>query len=96
MKNNDEICRTINIKSDGKKYSIRYRLNKNILYFTDKYGGSIAFVKSNSGLSIFVDDKYSEKILEKDFSTLIINSYKLAPEQIKIFVNWYFKGIYKL
>ena len=96
MEKNDEISRTINIKLNGKKYSIRYRLNKDVLYFTDKDGGSIGFVKKGNNLSIFVDDNYSKKMWKKYPLTVGINAYTLAPKQMEIFFNWYFEGIYKL
>ena len=81
--------RNIKLEFEGEKYDIEYKQTKNTLYFNDKNGASIGFVKSKGSLSVFVDDKYSNpKMWEKYPRIKGTNAYTLAPEQIKIFIEW--------
>ena len=81
--------KNINLKYNGKKYDIEYKRTKNVLYFNDKNGASIGFVKVRGSLSVFVNDKYSNPKMWKKYPNLKgTNAYTLAPEQIKIFIDW--------
>ena len=85
-----KIHKIINIKLNRKKYRIEYKQNKNILYFNDKNGGSIGFVKKGQQLSVFVNDKYSNSKMWKKYPRLKgINAYTLSPKQMKIFFKWF-------
>ncbi len=85
--------KNIKLESEGKKYDIEYKRTKNVLYFNDKNGASRGFVKGKSGLSVFVNDKYSNpKIWEKYSSLKGTNAYTLAPNQVKIFLEWFNEG----
>ena len=82
--------KNINLKIKGKKYDIEYKKTKYILYFNDKNGASIGFVKGKGNLSVFINDKYSNPKMWKKYPTLKgTNAYKLAPKQIKIFFDWF-------
>ena len=82
--------KNIKLKSGGKKYDIEYKRTKNILYFNDKNGASIGFVKSKGRLSVFVNDKYSNLKMWKKYPHLKgTNAYTLAPKQVKIFLEWF-------
>ena len=86
------IHKNIKIKLGGKKYDIEYKLTKDVLYFNDKNGASIGFVKKDGALSIFVSDTYSNPKMWKKYPSLNgTNAYTLAPKQVKIFMDW-FKG----
>ncbi len=79
----------IKLELRGKKYDIEYKQTKNVLYFNDKDGASIGFVKKDGNLSVFVNDKYSNPKMWKKYPNLKgTNAYTLAPEQIKIFIDW--------
>lgn len=93
----------LRINFRNKTYEIEYKVSKTVLYFKDKNGGSIVFVRkgSDEGFSIFVDDKYNKDIKNsiknikdkkhKESAEAILkgfNSYTLAPEQIKILKDW--------
>ena len=85
--------KNIRLELKGKKYDIEYKRTKNVLYFNDKKGASIGFVKDKGRLSVFVNDKYSNpKIWEKYPRLKGTNAYTLAPEQIKIFMEWFNEG----
>jgi hypothetical protein len=92
----------LEIKFRNKKYSISYKKTKDILFFNDKNGASIAFIRKRAnGLSIYVNDKYKKNL--EDYTKKIkdekqreqaeerlrgVNAYTLAPEQIKILIEW--------
>ena len=80
--------KNIKLKYKGKKYNIKCYQNKNNLYFKDKNGASIGFIKNGNALIIFISDEYS-KTTRKNYPNLKgINAYTLAPEQVKIFIDW--------
>ena len=82
--------KNINLKYNGKKYDIEYKRTKNVLYFNDKNRASIGFVKVRGSLSVFVNDKYSNPKMWKKYPRLKgTNAYTLAPEQVKIFLEWF-------
>ena len=82
--------KNIKLESGGEKYDIEYKRTKNVLYFNDKNGASIGFVKSKGKLGIFVNDKYSNPKMWKKYPRLNgTNAYTLASKQIKIFLEWF-------
>ena len=82
--------KNIKLESEGKKYDIEYKRTKNVLYFNDKNGASIGFVKDKGRLSVFVNDKYSNPKMWKKYPRLKgTNAYTLASKQIKIFLEWF-------
>jgi hypothetical protein len=88
--------KNINLKYNGKKYDIEYKRTKNVLYFNDKNGASIGFVKVRGSLSVFVNDKYSNPKMWKKYPRLKgTNVYTLAPKQVKIFIEWFYEGKFK-
>ena len=85
--------KNIKLELEGKKYYIEYKQTKNVLYFNDKDGASIGFVKKDGKLSVFVNDKYSNPKMWKKHPRLKgTNAYTLAPEQVKIFLEWFNEG----
>ncbi len=84
------IHENIKIKLKEKEYDIEYKRTKTVLYFNDKDGASMGFVKKDGALSVFVNDKYSNpKMWEKYPRLKGTNAYTLAPEQVKIFLEWF-------
>ena len=82
--------KNIRLELKGKKYDIEYKQTKNVLYFNDKNGASIGFVKRKGHLGCFVNDKYSNPKMWKKYPRLKgTNAYTLAPEQVKIFLEWF-------
>jgi len=83
--------KNIKLKFKGKKYDIEYKRTKSFLYFNDKNGASIAFIKSKGSiLGVYVNDKYSNPEMWKKYPSLKgTNAYTLAPKQIKIFLEWF-------
>jgi hypothetical protein len=80
----------ISLKLEGKKYDIEYKQTKYVLYFNDKNGAFIGFVKGKGRLSIYVNDKYSNPEMWKKYPRLKgTNAYTLAPKQVKIFLEWF-------
>ena len=85
--------KNIRLELKGKKYDIEYKRTQSVLYFNDKDGASIGFVKDKGRLSVFVNDKYSNpKMWEKYPRLKGTNAYTLAPEQVKIFMEWFNEG----
>jgi hypothetical protein len=85
--------KNIKLELEGKKYDIEYKQTKNVLYFNDKNGASIGFVKRKGHLGCFVNDKYSNPKMWKKYPRLKgTNAYTLAPEQVKIFLEWFNEG----
>ena len=85
--------KNIKLESGGEKYDIEYKRTQSVLYFNDKDGASIGFVKDKGRLSVFVNDKYSNpKMWEKYPRLKGTNAYTLAPEQVKIFMEWFNEG----
>ena len=85
--------KNIKLELEGKKYDIEYKQTKNVLYFNDKNGASIGFVKRKGHLGCFVNDKYSNPKMWKKYPSLKgTNAYTLAPEQVKIFLEWFNEG----
>jgi hypothetical protein len=83
------IHKNIKIKFKGKEYDIKYKQTKTVLYFNDRDGASIGFVKGEGGLSVYVNDIYSNPKMWKKYPRLKgTNAYTLAPEQLKIFFDW--------
>jgi hypothetical protein len=86
------LSKNINLKYEGKKYDIEYKRTDNVLYFKDKNGTSIGFVKKNGVLSVFVSNEYSTKMWKKYPALKGTNAYTLAPTQVKIFLEWFNEG----
>jgi hypothetical protein len=83
------IHKNIKIKLNRKEYDIEYKQTKNVLYFNDKDGASIGFVKGYRSLGVYVNDRYSNPEMWIKYPRLKgTNAYALSPEQIKIFLNW--------
>ncbi len=81
--------KNIKLEMGGVKYDIGYKRTKDVLYFNDKDGASIGFVKKDGALSVFVNDKYSNPKMWKKYPSLNgTNAYTLAPKQVKIFLEW--------
>ena len=84
------IHENIKIKSGEREYDIEYKQTDTFLYFNDKDGASIAFLKGDGKLHIYVNDKYSNPKMWKEYPTLKgTNAYVLTPEQVKIFFDWF-------
>ena len=47
--------KNIKLESGGEKYDIEYKRTQSVLYFNDKNGASIGFVKDKGRLSVFVN-----------------------------------------
>ncbi len=82
--------KNIKLELEGKKYDIEYKRTKDILYFNDKDGASIGFVKGKGKLGVYINDKYSNPKMWKKYPRLKgTNAYTLAPKQVKIFMDWF-------
>ena len=82
--------KNIKLELEGKKYDIEYKRTKDILYFNDKDGASIGFVKGKGKLGVYINDKYSNPKMWKKYPRLKgTNAYTLAPKQVKIFLEWF-------
>lgn len=80
----------LELKYNNKNYKISYNETKEKLIFKDENGSSIYFIRNieTGGFCIFIDDIYGKKIQKKYSKIRGINAYTLAPEQIKILLNW--------
>ena len=92
---NKRNIKNLNIIYEGDKYIIQAYMTKRILWFKDMHnGGSIIIVKGNpkvkdkGELTFLVNDKYMKELWKKYPKSKGFNSYTLAPEQTKIFLNW--------
>jgi hypothetical protein len=82
--------KNIKLELEGKKYDIEYKRTKDTLYFNDKDGASIGFVKGKGKLGVYINDKYSNPKMWKKYPRLKgTNAYTLAPKQVKIFMDWF-------
>lgn len=77
---------------EGKKYEIISSETEKTLSFTDNTGGKIIFIKGKEGIGIFINDtyKYNKEMIKKHSKLNGINSYFLVPEQVNMFIAWYF------
>ncbi|MHB1764941.1 MAG: hypothetical protein ACYCS1_05325 [Gammaproteobacteria bacterium] len=93
----------LNVKFNGKYYTIEYKISRYVLYFTDKNGASLGFVRrgAKGGLGVYCNDKYklslenyvqsikNEKQRKQTQERLKgTNAYTLAPEQVTLLKNW--------
>jgi hypothetical protein len=62
------------------------------LSFKDNTGGLIMFIKGKHGITVVVNDayKYDKGMVKKYPNLKGINPYLLVPEQINMFITWYF------
>lgn len=82
--------KNIKLELGEETYDIEYKRTQSVLYFNDKGGASIGFVKDKGRLSVFVNDKYSNPKMWKKYPRLKgTNAYTLASKQIKIFLEWF-------
>ena len=91
MPTNDEITYgNIKVRVNAKTYDIKYNRTKDVLYFNDKKGASIGFVKKYGRLSVFINDKYSNPDIWKKYPLLKgTNAYTLSSRQVIIFLEWF-------
>ena len=80
----------ISVNWKGVEYDIEYKRTKYVLLFTDKKNGArVAFVKKDGALGVYVNDTYSNPEMWENYPRLKgTNAYSLAPEQVKIFIEW--------
>lgn len=79
----------LKITYDKRIYEIEYKMTDEVLFFKDKDGASVGFVKKDGALSVYVNDKYSNPKMWKKYPRLKgTNAYTLAPEQVEIFLEW--------
>ncbi len=82
--------KNINVEYKGKKYKIEIIQNESTLIFEYKNGGSICFIKIDSGVKVLVNDNYSNPKMWKKYKNLKgYNGYLLCKEQIDIFMKWF-------
>lgn len=81
---------------EGKDYEISCSETEKILSFKDNTGGKLLFIKGEDGLGIFINDiyKYDKNMIKKYPNLNGINSYFLVPEQVNMFITWYFLDIF--
>lgn len=81
--------KNIKVRVKAKTYDVEYKRTKDVLYFNDENGASIGFVKKNGRLGVYVNDKYSNPDMWEKYPLLQgTNAYTLAPEQVKMFLEW--------
>ena len=79
----------LKITYNKRNYEVQYKITDDVLFFNDKNGANIGFAKNGGALSVYVNDKYSNPKMWKKYPRLKgINAYLLAPEQVRIFLEW--------
>ena len=81
--------KNIKVRVKAKTYDVEYKRTKDVLYFNDKDGAAMGFVKMDGRLGVYVNDKYSNPDMWEKYPPLQgTNAYTLAPEQVKMFLEW--------